>query len=103
MATLALAICWTVFIFWPYLRLTRRVMVESLRLAEASNRLLAGIESDILSTLTETRAAVAEVRKAVADVKADPDLKRAIAALEAVPAKLDALAQAGTRRALERL
>jgi hypothetical protein len=50
---------WTLLILWPYIRLTRAVMTESLRLSRATAEALARLERD--GQLEKTCEAIREI------------------------------------------
>lgn len=99
---LILAVVWALFVFWPYLRLTKKVMLRSLELSEKTAdhftklqdelkpilEKLGDSTDDIRTIITDGREALHEVNGVIKDVKAR-DLDKVRDALERVRAELD--------------
>jgi hypothetical protein len=97
-----LAVMWTAFFFWPYMKATRAMMQRSLRIGEETAATLAATTAGVGLVTAEVRAAVREIREILGGFTAEDRQRigRALAALETVPAKLDALSNRGAKGVL---
>lgn len=63
------AIAWALLILWPYLRETRLVMRESLKLGRATTATLTTLEGDIRPVVKDLKEIVSDIRTLIGDVK----------------------------------
>jgi uncharacterized protein YoxC len=63
------AIAWALLILWPYLRETRLVMRESLKLGRATTSTLTTLEGDIRPVVKDLKEIVSDIRTLISDVK----------------------------------
>tara|TARA_Y100000034_G_scaffold100998_1_gene124947 strand:- start:233 stop:727 length:495 start_codon:yes stop_codon:yes gene_type:complete len=68
--TLLGACIWTVFIFWPYLKETKQMQIESLKLGKESNDALQKMQGEFIPVLKDLEESIVNIRDVVHDVKA---------------------------------
>lgn len=88
-----LAGAWTVLVAWPFMRDTRAAAVRGLGISARTAELLGQLEADARGLLAEGRAVLGELRGLAGGLDRSR-LEAAVAALEGLPARLDALAGA---------
>lgn len=69
---------WILFIFWPYLRWSRRMMIRSFELASDTSKVLERIKLEVSPLIEDAASAIYEVRRMVHDVNENRKLDRAI-------------------------
>ena len=68
--TLVGALIWTLFIFWPYLKVTKKMQIESLKLGKESNDALQKMQGEFIPVLRDLEESIVNIREVVHDVKA---------------------------------
>jgi hypothetical protein len=89
---------WVACIFYPYLKLTRRVMLESLELGKKTATLLDQIQTDLSPIITKMWALV---RDAGELMQHRDRVEKIIAAIEELPKKLDELVHRAEKKGID--
>ena len=67
--TLMLAIIWTLVIFWPYLKKTKAIAIESLQLGKQSADHLATLQEKINPLVADTRETIDRINELVSEAR----------------------------------
>ena len=63
------AVGWALLALWPYMRVTRAAMMESLELGRASSGVLKGLESEVKPLVADLRGIVGDFKILIGDIK----------------------------------
>ncbi len=82
--TLIGALIWTLLIFWPYLKVTKAMQIESLNLGKESNDALQKMQEEFVPVLRDLEDSIVNIKDVIHDVKAGEGkvgdaLKKAVA------------------------
>lgn len=65
---------WIVFIFWPYLRWSKKVMQKSLEIGEKTSEILRDVQEELSGVLSD----VSEVTKSIREIIEDDRIEQAL-------------------------
>lgn len=75
---------WIAFIFYPYIKWTKRIMLESLVLGQETAKILETLKREIDPMILDLRGVVKDVREMVHGFKDRHDLEKVAAALDQI-------------------
>lgn len=108
---MVLAINWGIFVVWPYMRTTRKAILDGLKFSHDLHRDLAPAINDLKAAIADGRAIISELREKELEkitsilerLSAEGRIEKTFDAIQKLPGKIDELQKLITKAGMKNL